>query len=96
MGSYRHEPRELVSARQTNEKPMKLHAADRVKMLLGLSVSGRTAQRIERVMAADVTLAGAMLNGWCKPGQAEDIINDLALHRKIRRMMKRARSRSSG
>ena len=75
------------------EKPKKLlSAAERVKMFLGLSVSTRTAQRIERVLAADVDLAAAMLrNGWCKPAQAEAIIKNPVLLRKFRRMAKRAK-----
>ena len=47
---------------------------------------------IERVLAADVDLAAAMLrNGWCKPAQAEAIIKNPVLLRKFRRMAKRAK-----
>ena len=57
--------------------------------------STRTFQRIHRVMAADMDLARAMLDGWCKPAQAEAIIKDPVLLRKFRRMVKRTKGRKA-
>jgi hypothetical protein len=52
-------------------------------------LDGTTFQRINRVLAADIDLAVLMLNhGWCKPGQAEQIIADPATHRRFRRWFK--------
>ena len=53
-------------------------------------------QRINRVLAADMDLAVLMLNhGWCKPGQAEQIIADSATHRRFRRWFKAEKRRLS-
>ena len=71
----------------TTEKPERTSVAAAAR---AAGVSVRTHQRIVRVMAADMDLAVAMLNGWCKPGQTEAIIKDPVLLRKFRRMVKRA------
>ena len=64
----------------------------RAARMMGAS-STRTYQRIMRVMAADMDLAVAMLrHGWCKPGQAEAIIKDPVLLRKVRRMLRSRRT----
>jgi hypothetical protein len=76
---YRHD--------KPTEKPGKASAVLAAKPA-GKSL--RTHQRILRVMATDVDLAGAMLHGWCKPGQAEAIIKNSALLREFRKMVKRA------
>ena len=83
----------LVSARQANENPPRT-SATRASRKMGAS-SRRTFQRIHRVMAADMDLARAMLDGWCKPAQAEAIIKGPVLLRKFRRMVKRAKGRKA-
>ena len=76
------------------EKPLHLNAAQRVRLFLGRSVSNRTAQRIERVMDADMDLARLMLHeGWCKPGQAEQILTNPRAHRAFRKMIKAGKSK---
>jgi hypothetical protein len=72
-----------------SEKPKRLGAAQRVQLFLGRSVSNRTAQRIERVMDADMDLAVLMLrDGWCKPGQAEQIVTNPRALRAFRKMIR--------
>ena len=72
------------------ENPERTSVARAARMMGAPST--RTYQRIMRVTAADMDLAVAMLNhGWCKPGQAEEIIKDPVLLRKFRRMVARSR-----
>ena len=74
------------------ENPPRTSVA-RAARIMGAS-STRTFQRINRVLAADMDLAVLMLNhGWCKPGQAEQIIADPALHRRFRRWFKAEKRR---
>ena len=69
------------------EKPVRPLVADEAR---------RAHQRIMRVMAADIDLAALMINqGWCKPGQAEAIVANSALHRRFRRWFKAEKRRLS-
>jgi len=69
-----------------DEKPKRRSAANRARMMGAPSL--RTHQRVERVMAADIQLARLMTDGWCKPGQADQIIAHPSLHRHFRRWLK--------
>ena len=73
------------------EKPRRITLADEARKV---GVSVRTHQRILRVMAADIDLACMMINhGWCKPGQAEQIIANPSEHRRFRKWLKAERAR---
>ena len=76
-----------------DKKPVRPLVADEARRA---GVSTRTHQRIMRVMAADIDLAALMLNqNWCKPGQAEAIVANPALHRRFRRWFKAEKRRLS-
>jgi hypothetical protein len=68
------------------EKPRRMTAAEEARRA---GVSLRTHQRIMRVMKTDIDLARLMIcDGWCKPGQAEEIIANPTMHRRFRRWHK--------
>ena len=73
------------------EKPPRPSIARRAQMMGAPSV--RTLQRIERVMAANIELAALILQGRCKPGQAEAIIANPAEHRRFRKWLKAEKKR---
>jgi hypothetical protein len=75
---YRHD--------KPTEKRRRITRADQARQA-GLTL--RTFQRFERVLAADMDLFVLMArDGWCKPGQAEQIIAKPSLHRHFRKWLK--------
>jgi hypothetical protein len=73
------------------EKPKRFTQAHEARKV---GVSVRTIQRIHRVMTADKDLAALMVKyGWCKPGQAEQIIANRTKHRHFRKWLKTEKAR---
>jgi hypothetical protein len=71
------------------EKPQRITVADEARRA---GVSKRTHQRIMRVMRKDADLAVLMIrDGWCKPGQADEVIASPRLHRRFRKWLKAER-----
>ena len=74
-----------------SEKPTRVTVADEARRA---GVSKRTYQRLKRVMMADMDLAALMLkHGWCKPGQAEQLLTNPHAHRAFRKMIKAWKSK---